>query len=184
MSEQSSIDQAWEDDIVHGLTALATDDVPSLEITLLDAVADWLLSPGNPGEGYGEGHAGHLVSTLFSAIESARGFLPDQQPPATAEITETRARLVRGAHELAAQGSAGVSLLVSRLMPAVLAELSDNAGARGEQARGVFAYLLYAVSIGAGDDQDRATLDGLFAIFAGWDAVLRNGYVVPWRPPA
>jgi hypothetical protein len=184
MTGAGGTDRAWEDDIVHGLKSLTGEDVPSLEIIVLDAVADWLFSTANPGDGYGEEHAGHLISTLFSALDSARTYLPDRQPEAGTEVADARARVVDGAHELAANGWTGVSLVVSRLMPAIMAELQDNVGARGQQLRGVFVYLLYGLAVGTGTEQDPAVLDGLAACFTGWDAVLRDGYVVPWRRPA
>ncbi len=174
---------AWEDDVVHALKALTSEDVPSLEVALIDAVAAWLLSGDNPGEGYDEGHAGHLVSTLFSALEGARSFQPAQQPAVTGGITHARTRVVDGAHELANDGWTGVSVLVSRLIPAVLAELTNNTGERAKQVHGVFVYLLYGLAVGKGTDQDPAALEGLSALFAGWDAVLRGGYTVPWRQP-
>lgn len=176
---------AWEDDIVHSLKALTSAEVPSLEIILLDGIGAWLISPDNPGDGYGEEHAGHLISTLFSALESARSVFPDRLPEADDAITATRARVAEGAHELAANGWTGVSLTVSRLMPAVLAELQNNVGDRAKQAHGVFVYLLYALAVGTRTEQDPQVLGGLTATFTGWDAVLRTGYVVPWRrPPA
>ena len=47
-------DRAWEDDIVHSLKSLTGEDVPSVEIVLLDAIGTWLMSPDNPGAEYGE----------------------------------------------------------------------------------------------------------------------------------
>jgi hypothetical protein len=173
--------RAWEDDIVRGLRSLAADDVPSLEVIVLDAVVDWLFSAVNPGDGYSEEHAGQLISALFTALDSARGFQPQQAPVATDEIAAARARIVAGAHELAAEGPSGVSLTVSRLMPAVIAELQNHAGERGKQAHGVFVYLLYAIAIGTRVEQEPALMNGLVATFSGWNAVLREGYVVPWR---
>lgn len=170
----------WEDDIVRALRSLTTDESASLEIVLIDAVAEWLLSGANPGEGYDEGHAGHLISTLFTALDTARTFQPQQQPDATAEIAHARVQVVDGAHQLAT--TAGVSLIVSRLMPALMAELQNNVGERGKQAHGIFGYLLYALAIGTGEEQDPTVMDGLTAAFVAWDAVLRGGYVVPWRP--
>jgi hypothetical protein len=178
-----STGQAWEDDIVHALKALTSEDVAGLEVALLDAVAEWMLSGGNPGEGYDEGHAGHLVSTLFSALEAARSFQPAQQPAVTDGITHARTRVVDGAHELANEGWTGVSLLVSRLMPAMLAELENNAGERAKQVHGVFVYLLYGIAVGKRTEQDPTALEGLSALFTGWDEVLRGGYTVPWRQP-
>ncbi len=183
MTDEGDTARAWEDDIVHSLTSLTADEVASMEIMLLDAVADWLFSAENPGDGYGEEHAGHLVSTLFSAVDSARGFQPAQKPAATDEITNARTRVIDGAHELAKTGPDGVSLLISRLMPAVLAELQNNTGERMKQAHGLFVYLLYGMALGTRVEQDPAVLDGLADIFTGWDGVLRGGYVVPWRRP-
>lgn len=175
-------DDDWEDDIVRALRSLTTDESASLEIVLIDAVAEWLLSGANPGEGYDEGHAGHLVSTLFTALDTARTFQPQQQPPVTDEIAHARTKVVEGAHELAKAGGDGIQLIVSRLIPALIAELQNNAGERGKQAHGVFGYLLYALAIGTGEEQDASVMDGLTAAFVAWDAVLREGYVVPWRP--
>ncbi len=175
-------DDDWEDDIVRALRSLTTDESASLEIVLIDAVAEWLLSGANPGEAYDEGHAGHLVSTLFTALDTARTFQPQQQPPVTDEIKHARTKVVEGAHELAKAGGDGIQLIVSRLIPALIAELQNNAGERGKQAHGVFGYLLYALAIGTGEQQDASVMDGLTAAFVAWDAVLREGYIVPWRP--
>ncbi|MFC4950708.1 hypothetical protein [Pseudonocardia sp. GCM10023141] len=173
---------AWEDDIVRAFHSFTTDESAALEIVLIDAVADWLLSAANPGSDYSEEHAGHMVSTLFTALDTARTFTPTSAPPLTDEIRATRVSVVEGAHQIAAAGSDGIGLIVSRLMPSVLAELSNNAGAPGKQAHGVFVYLLYAVAIGTGTEHLPAVLDGLGAVFSGWGTVLRDGYVVPWRP--
>lgn len=180
--QQGSTDEVWELDIVRGLTALTGDELPGLEIVLLDAVVDWLFSPANPGVGYDGEHAGRLVSTLFGAIDASRRFQPTQQPEASERIVTARARVVDGAHELAKAGPPGVTLLVSRLMPAVLAELEGHAGDRVKQADGVFCYLLYAVAVGTGSEQHPVVLDGLRAAVVGWDGVLRGGYTLPWRP--
>lgn len=181
MTAAGSTDRAWEDDIVHSLKSMASEDVPSLEIILLDAVVEWLFSPANPGGEHGEEHAGHLISTLFSAIDAARSFQPRQQPEVTPQIANARSRIAEGAHELGNAGADGVSLTVSRLMPAIMAELQNNVGERAKQAHGVFVYLLYALSVGTRAEQDPSVMDGLVAAFAGWDSVLRAGYVVPWR---
>lgn len=181
-------DLGWLDDVIRGLHALTADQVPALEITLIDAVADWLFSPANPGAAdpprtdYDESHAGHLVSSLFTAVDTSRSFLPRQEPAATPAITAARSRIVDGAHELSAQGPDGVSLLVSRAMPSVLAELGNNAGERAKQAHGVVVYLLYPLALGTRTEHDEAVLEGIVEAYAGWDAVLRAGYAPPWRP--
>lgn len=179
MTESSS--EAWEDEIVRGLHSVTADQVPALEIILLDAVVDWLFSGANPGQGYGEEHAGFLVSTLFAAVDASRTLFPKEEPPATEEITAARARIVEGAHEISDAGAAGVSLTVSRLMPSVLAELENNAGERAKQARGLFVYLLYSLALGTRTEHEPAVMDGLVSAFAGWDEVLRGGFVLPWR---
>lgn len=181
MTAEGSTDRAWEDDIVFGLKSLTAEEMPSLEIILLDAVAAWMFSDANPDDDYSEVHAGHLISTLFSAVEAARKFYPSQLPPPSPEITAARTGVVTGAHELAAAASAGVSLAVSRLMPAMLAELQNNAGERAKQSHGVFVYLLYAIAVGTREEHDPAVLDGLTSTFTGWDTVLRGGFVLPWR---
>ena len=115
------------------------------------------------------------------ALAAARSYQPARSPAASAAMPAARARVVDGAHELAADGWTGVSLIVSRLMPAVLAELHNNANARGRQLRGTYSYLLYGVALGTGTEQDTAVLDGVIETFAGWDAILRDGFTVPWR---
>ncbi len=177
----------WEDDIVRGLHSTTADQIPALEIILIDAVVDWLYSPANPGRDHTEEHAGHLISTLFAAIDSSRSYLPAQEPEATPEITAARARIVEGARELSADGGAGVSLLVSRLMPAVLGQLHEHEGEPARQAHQVVVYLLYTLGLGTRTEHDPALLPGVAAAFAGWDAVLRGGFTPPWRraaPPA
>jgi hypothetical protein len=44
-------------------------------------------------------------------------------------------------------------------------------------------YLLYGMAVGTRTEQDPTALEGLSALFAGWDEVLRGGYTVPWRQP-
>ncbi|MCX6464091.1 MAG: hypothetical protein NTW05_10930 [Pseudonocardiales bacterium] len=178
----SSSNEAWEDDIVRGLHSTTADQVPALEIILIDAVVDWLFSPANPGQGYTEEHAGHMISTLFAAVDSSRSYLPARTPPVTPELDAARARIVEGAHELSAQRGEGVSLLVSRLMPAVLAQLNDHAGEQAKQAHGIVVHLLYVLGLGTRTEHDQALIEGVVAAFAGWDAVLRDGFVPPWRP--
>lgn len=180
MTEQST-NEAWEDDIVRGLHSLTSDQVPALEVILLDALVEWLVSPANPGAGYGEQHAGHLISTLFTALDTSRTLLPKQEPAATPEIDLARHRIVDGAHELSSSGADGVSLTISRLMPALMTALEDHAAERPRQLQQVFVHLLYAVALGTRTAHDPAVTDGLVAAFAGWDAVLRGGYLLPWR---
>ncbi|GAA3226924.1 hypothetical protein GCM10017691_16830 [Pseudonocardia petroleophila] len=180
-------DLGWMDDVIRGLHSLTSDQVPALEITLLDAVVDWLFSPqnpqiANPEAEYDESHAGTLVSTMFTAVDTSRTFLPKREPAVTDTITAARTRIVDGAHELSAQGPDGISILVSRAMPSVLAELGDNSGEKGKQAHGVYVYLLYALALGTRTEHDPVVLDGVVESFIGWDGVLRDGYVLPWRP--
>ena len=174
---------AWEDDVIRAFLSLTSDEAPVLELIVIDAVVDWLSSDANPGGDYSDQHAGHLVSTLYTALDTARTFRPSTQPAVTDEIAAARARVVEGAHEIAAARSDGIGLVVSRLMPSILAELSTNAGERGRQAHGVVVYLLYAVAVGTSREHVSSVMDGLTAAFVGWDAVLRDGYVVPWRTP-
>ena len=174
---------AWEDDVIRAFLSLTSDEAPALELVVIDAVVDWLSSDANPGADYSDQHAGHLVSTLFTALDTARTFRPGAQPVVTDEIAAARARVVEGAHEIAVARSDGIDLVVSRLIPSILAELSKNAGERGRQAHGVFVYLLYAVAVGTRAEHVSSVMDGLSAAFVGWDAVLRGGYVVPWRTP-
>lgn len=180
-------DLGWMDDVIRGLHSLTGDQVPALEITLLDAIVDWLFSPqnpqnANPEAGYDESHAGTLVSTMFTAVDTSRTFLPRQEPAVTDAITAARSRVVDGAHELSAQGPEGISILVSRAMPAVLAELGNNSGEKAKQAHGVFVYLLYTLALGTRTEHDTVVMDGVVEAFVGWDGVLRGGYVLPWRP--
>ena len=179
---QSSSDRAWEDDIVRGLLSTTADQVPALEIILIDAVVDWLFSSANPGADYTDAHAGHLISTLFAAVDASRSYLPAREPDPTPEITAARERIAEGAHELSAQRGEGVSLLVSRLMPALLAQLTDHAGDRTEQAHGVVVHQLYALGLGTRTEHDPALASGVAGAFAGWDRLLRDGFVPPWRP--
>lgn len=180
-------DLGWMDDVIRGLHSLTSDQVPALEITLLDAVVDWLFSVqnpqvANPEAEYDEAHAGTLVSTLFTAVDTSRTFLPKQEPAVTDAITAARTRIVDGAHELSAQGPEGISILVSRAMPSVLAELGNNSGEKAKQAHGVYVYLLYALALGTRTEHDPVVLDGVVESFARWDGVLRGGFVLPWRP--
>ena len=172
---------SWEAAIIQALAELAEDDVPSVEILLLDELAAWVLSDANPQQGHDEESGGAVISSLMNAIANAPQFRPEQVPSPTEETLAARKRLVDGAHALAAH-ERGIALVVTRLMPAAITELTRNVGKPGEQIYWSYFYALWVIAGGVEGEQDEAVARGLMASFDAWDALIAEGFRLPWQP--
>ena len=98
------------------------------------------------------------------------------RPEATEEITAARVRVVAGAHELASAPN-GLSLLLTRLMPAAEGELARHAGDPGAQIYWLYCYSLLALAGGRSGDTEEAVFRGIMASFDAWDALMARRFV-------
>lgn len=176
----TSSEPHWERDALVPLRAITPNDMPGLEMLLLDELASWAASDNNRGRGYDEQHAAVVISALLSAAERPRYFRSSVSPDVPEEITSAREQVVAGIHELASSDN-GLQLLVTRLMPAVLGELRRNAGNQRAQVYWLYYYALLALAAGISGDYTEAVMHGIMASFRAWDALATNGFVPPWH---
>lgn len=172
----------WEDAINSALAELTDADVPSVEILLLDELAAWILSPANPQSSYDEESGGAVISSLMNALANSSSFRPDKEPSPTSETVEARKRLVEGAHALAAH-ERGIAFVVTRLMPAAITELTRHVGNPGQQIYWTYFFALWVIAGGVEGEQDETVARGLMASFDSWDALIAEGFRLPWQPP-
>jgi hypothetical protein len=181
MTAQAREYSSWQAGTLAALEALQLHQVPAVEVLLLDALAAYILSTTNPGEDYGSDHGVIVVGGLLSAVESAASYQPERMPPETPESSYMRSRFVAGAHEIAAEGDEGLGLLISRIMPAAIGELNRNAGDVTGQLYNTFLYAMFAVTGGQTGAQEEASMRGIMDVFAGWDALMVDGFRSPSR---
>jgi hypothetical protein len=175
--------KSWQQASLEGLAALTVDAMPAVEVLLLDDIADYLMGSGPLQPPYTVEHGSRVVSALFGAVVNSTRFTPEQVPAPTPEITASREQIVRGAHDFAARGAAGISQLANRLIPAALGELETYKDSPDKQTCLVFYYALLAVASGPRNLLDDTSAIGVMQIFQAWDSVLGQGVVLPWRKP-
>ena len=163
-----------------GLADLDLADVPSLEILILDGIANWIFSPANPGKSYQGEHGGDLVSAVLNAAHGAARFRPVQVPAETAPMAEMRRRLIDGAHEIAT-GAGALSMFVITLMPAVISELERRSGDPASQLYWIYCYALLVVAGGSSGGLDQNLTAAIMASFDGWNELMAQGFTLPWR---
>jgi tetratricopeptide (TPR) repeat protein len=181
MADPSNDKLEWETNAITSLRNLKLEDTPGFELLLIDALARWCVSDSNPGRDYDEQHAAVAITALLSAVESASSYEGTIRPEATEEITRARTQVVAGAHELADTAN-GLTLLITRLMPAALGELTSHTGDPGAQVAWLYYYSLLAVASGRSSAVDEAVLRGLMASFDAWDALMADGFMPLGRP--
>jgi tetratricopeptide (TPR) repeat protein len=180
MTDPGNDESGWEINASASLRNLKLDDLPGLELLLLDALVRWCVSDSNPGRDYDEQHAVVAMAALLSALGTASSY-KGSRPEATEEIITARAQVVAGAHELADMAD-GPSLLIARLIPAALGELTRNAGSPGAQVCWLYCYSLFAVASGESNNSDESILRGLIASFDAWDSLMADGFMPPRHP--
>jgi hypothetical protein len=168
----------WEADVISALAGLTEDHVPAVELLLLDQLASWVLSDANPQGDYDEVAGGVVISALLTAIANAAEFRPEREPAVSDEMALARGRFVQGAREYAEHES-GIALLVTRLMPAAIAELSRNAGNVSQQIYWTFFYGLFVIASGVDGEQDPAVAQGVGMTFGEWNALMADGFKLP-----
>lgn len=183
MTPKSLPQEEWEEPTLGGLTCVSVETMPALELLFLDDIAAYLMGSGPPEPPFTVEHGGRIVSALLDAVVNSAQFVPEVVPTPTPEISTARAAFVQGAHDLAANGSDGLTQIVCRLIPAAQSELENNIGAPGEQTFWLFYYGLLAVASGPSSIQEEDVASGVMDIFRAWDEEFSKGFVVPWRRP-
>jgi hypothetical protein len=176
-----SAEKNWQEPSLAGLKALELVAMPAFEVLLLDDLAAYLMGAGPLESPYTAEHGSRVISALFGALINSSRYAPEQSPPVSESMLAARERFVEGAHGFAELGTAGVAKLVNRLLPAILGELETHTGAPDQQAQSLFYYCLLAVESGPMNLLDPAAAEGSMELFAGWDRVLGDGLVLPWR---
>jgi hypothetical protein len=154
--------------------------MPSLEVLFIDQIVTWVLSSENPGQDYGEQHGGVVISKLFTAIEHAGEFRPAQLPVETEQIATARSAVVAGAHAIA-EAERGINLAITRIMPAVITELENNARNPGAQVYWLYFYSLLAISSGTTGRLSEPVARGVGETFNAWESLMAGGFRLPWR---
>ena len=165
--------------MIAALQHLRLNDMPGLEMLLLDDLVAWTCSPDNPGHDYDEQHGAQVIVMLLSAVERAGSFRPTQTPPESTEITTAREKIVTGAHELSGAGN-GLTLLNTRLMPAAIGELRRNASQPAAQAYWLYFYSLLVLASGTNAAADAAAMRGITETFDAWGKLIADGFVPSW----
>jgi hypothetical protein len=180
MAGAEGADTSGESKTIAALRHLSLEDLPGLEILLLDDLAAWASSADNPGHGYGEDHGGLVISALLSAVERAGSFRSIQTPAESREIVAAREKVVAGAHELA-DAADGLTLLTTQLMPAAIGELRRNAGQPTAQAYWLYYYSLLLLASGTEEDAGDTAMRGITEAFDAWNRLMADGFVPSWR---
>lgn len=165
----------WTAEVMRLLGSLTREQVPALEYVLIDCLATWLFSDANPGSDYDENVAAQVISVLFAAMSYAREIAPADAPLEDAPICAARDALIAGAHQLS-EGR-GVTVLITRVMPAMVGELEAHAGDPARQLYSAYYYLLLAVATGNGELGNSEVAEGLLTSFVAWDGLFASGAV-------
>jgi hypothetical protein len=171
-------DAGWEADVIAALASLTEADMPAVEFLLLDQLASWMLSDANVAGSYDEVAGGVVLSALLNAVANAGEVRPERSPVVGAEVAAARSRFVAGAHEYAAD-SRGMALLVTRLMPAAVAELNRNVGNAAKQIYWTYLYALFVIASGVVGEQDPSVARGIGMSFSGWNDLIADGFRLP-----
>jgi hypothetical protein len=180
LTESGQAPSDWAIGVTAALRDLSVEDMPSLEVLLIDGIGTWVLSPDNPGEDYGEQHGAVVISNLFTAIERAGEFRPAQLPAESEQIATARRAVVVGAHAIA-KAEDGITLAVARIMPAAINELEKNARNSGAQIYWTYFYSLLAISSGTTGRLSDAVARGIGETFDAWDSLMAGGFRLPWH---
>jgi hypothetical protein len=172
-------DPGWEADVIAALGGLTEADMPAVEFLLLDQLALWMLSDANPASAaYDEVAGGVVLSALLNAVANAGDVRPEREPVVGPEIAEARRRFVEGAREYAAH-ERGIALVVTRLMPAAIAELNTNVGNAAQQIYWTYLYSLFVIASGVVGEQDPSVARGIGMSFSGWNDLIADGLRLP-----
>lgn len=180
----AEIRHGWQADGLTGLTNLTPDRLPAFEILYLDALAARLLGTDGLEPPYTVEHGAEVVAFLLQSMINASAYAPDQVPTPTPAIAEARQAVLDGAGDFATLGVPGIAQLVNRVITAAVGELERQSGSAEEQVRSLFRYGLLAVASGPANQLAVTAVEGVDALFDGWDSLIGAGFVPPWRSPA
>jgi hypothetical protein len=180
LTESGQAPSDWAIGVTVALRDLTVEDMPSLEVLLIDGIGTWVLSPDNPGQDYGEQHGAVVISNLFTAIERAGEFRPVQFPAESEQIAIARRAVVAGAHAIA-KAKDGITLAITRIMPAAIKELEKNARNPGAQIYWVYFYSLLTISSGTAGRLSDPAARGIGETFDAWDSLMAGGFRLPWH---
>ena len=173
--------QDWQSPSLAGLRALQLEQLPAVELLLMDDLAAFVMGAGPIPEPYTVEHGSRVVSALFGAIINAGAYTPEQAPEPSEALQSMRESFLLGAHNFAALGEAGLVKLVNRLVPAAVGELEIHKADPAEQARSLFYYSLLAVASGPLNLLSEQAAAGAMESFVAWGEILGSGLVLPWR---
>ena len=163
-----------------GFADLTLDDLPSLEILVLDEIAGWIFSPDNPGKDYTGEHGGAVVTAVLNGAQKAHLFRPEIGPVTSAALTDMRERVYEGVQQLS-QSAEALSTFVITLMPAVISELERSAGDAASQCYWLYCYSILVLAGGRSGSLDQNLMVGIIASFDGWNDLMSGGFTLPWR---
>lgn len=166
-----------------GFAEITMEDLPSLEILVIDEIASWIFSAENPGKGYNGEHGGAIVTVVLNAVQGASKFTPDSAPEPTDAITAMRERVFEGVKQIASSAEA-LSTFVITLMPAVISELERRAEDPASQLYWLYCYALLVLAGGRTGDLDQNLMIGIMGSFDGWNDLMAEGFTLPWRVEA
>ncbi len=166
-----------------GFAEIKIEDLPSLEILVIDEIASWIFSPENPGKDYNGEHGGAIVTVVLNAVQGASKFRPESAPEPTEAVTDMRERVFEGVQQIASSAQA-LSTFVITLMPAVISELERRAGDPASQLYWLYCYALLVLAGGRSGDLDQNLMIGIMASFDGWNEKMTEGFTLPWRVEA
>ena len=163
------------------LAGLSLDRLPAAELLFLDGLAAHLMGPEAPRSPYTIEQGTVIVGHLLRALVDCSMLEIEGSPKSTADISEARAAIVEGAHQLATRGVPGVKQLVNRFLAAAVGELEIHKESAEAQTRSLFYFGLLAIASGPDNRLAQPAALGIWEIFQAWDSQIGDGFVPPWR---
>jgi hypothetical protein len=171
----------WQRVSAEGLAELRLESLPAAELLFLDGLAVYLMGPEAPKAPYTIEHGTVIVGHLLRALVDCQNLKIEGCPQSGAEMSEARAAVLEGAHQIAPRGITGVKQLVNRFLVAAVGELEIHKESAEAQTRSLFYYGLLAVASGPDNLLTQAAADGIVYVFNAWDEQIGAGFVPPWR---
>lgn len=172
----------WQGQALGGLRRLSVQNMPSMELVYLDALAAHLLGADAPEPPYTIEHGSRIVSLLLRALTDATAVDLDLEPDdSEGALGDAREAVVDGAHRFAHRGGPGVHQLVSRFLAAAVGELEQHKAEPEFQVRSLFYFGLLAIASGPENQTNGETAESVLTAFEMWDERIGSGFVPPWR---
>ncbi|TWP35600.1 hypothetical protein [Leekyejoonella antrihumi] len=172
--------RGWQAASIDGLASLTLETIPAFEIITLDGIAAFVLG-GSLEQPYTIQHGSRIASMVLSAAADSTRYQPEQAPPTTPAMEEARSSIQMGARGFAARRMPGLTQLVNRIVSAAVGEMEIHKESPESQVSSLFFYAMLAVASGPGNECSELTASGVREIFHGWDALVGEGFIPPWR---